>query len=468
MSTTCWREVRYCTSGLLERRRQVVHLSSDARAAETSSLDQRDLAPVLSRRDKIRRVMRRAGIPDAVAAPARGRWPRRCGRACRRPCGRSPTRSPRRRRPSPPSSDAKFKRDVRTAVQVALERFLDLVGTDEPALPPPVREVFVALGAAEAREDRGPEALLAALRTASRLMLRTASRGPGRGAAGRRRARSSTCPTRSRAYVDELAAASTDGFALQVREQAGDPDRCRADATGSRACWRPPCWRRRGPRGARARVTSSTRTRSLPSRGRSRPTMAAAPGAEVRRAGRTMATARRSPSQSQHGTRAGARDVDPDCSAAERRVAAPAHRRPGRPDRGRRSAVAGGRSRAARAVQRARAAPPDELARRPRLSARYDGRTLPLRSTKAESQRLPFFLAGGAERGRWTTGLGDLVDALDGLGLLGLGVLAAAAAAVGRLQAQDAAGLGQAPGCRPWPGAGVGVDVVRVASLASL
>ena len=45
---------------------------------------------------------------------------------------------------------------------VALERFLDLVGTDEPALPPRSREVFVGLGAAEAREDRGPEALLAA------------------------------------------------------------------------------------------------------------------------------------------------------------------------------------------------------------------------------------------------------------------------------------------------------------------
>src|SRR3712207_2341628 len=72
-------------------------------------------------------------------------------------------------------SDSKFARDVRTAVEVALERFLDLVGTDEPALAPRFREVFVALGAAEAREDRGPEVLLAALRTASRLMLRLAS-----------------------------------------------------------------------------------------------------------------------------------------------------------------------------------------------------------------------------------------------------------------------------------------------------
>lgn len=122
--------------------------------------------------------------------------------------------------------DSKFQRDVRTAVQVALERFVDLVGTDQPALPPPIREVFVALGAAEAREDRGPEALLAALRMASRLMLRMASA-----------ALAQVRPVDTdelidladaiSAYIDELAAASTDGFALQLREQAGEGDRRR-------------------------------------------------------------------------------------------------------------------------------------------------------------------------------------------------------------------------------------------------
>lgn len=120
----------------------------------------------------------------------------------------------------------KFVRDVRTAVQVALERFLDLVGTEDPALPPRFREVFVALGAAEAREDRGPETLLAALRMASRLMLRMASESLAQ-----------VRPVDTQvlidlsdaviAYVDELAAASTDGFALQVREQAGEGDRRR-------------------------------------------------------------------------------------------------------------------------------------------------------------------------------------------------------------------------------------------------
>jgi hypothetical protein len=122
--------------------------------------------------------------------------------------------------------DAKFGRDVRTAVQVAIERFLDLVGTDDAALPPRVREVFVALGAGEAREDRGPEALLAALRMASRLLLRTASESLaelGPVDTGALIDLSDAIAT----YVDELVAASTDGFARQLREQAGEGDRRR-------------------------------------------------------------------------------------------------------------------------------------------------------------------------------------------------------------------------------------------------
>jgi len=122
--------------------------------------------------------------------------------------------------------DPKFQRDVHAAVQVAVERFLELIGTDQPALPPKVRETFVALGAAEAREDRTPDVLLAALRTASRGLLRAASL-----------ALAEARPLTSEelldladavtAYVDELVAASTDGYALQLREQAGETDRRR-------------------------------------------------------------------------------------------------------------------------------------------------------------------------------------------------------------------------------------------------
>jgi hypothetical protein len=122
--------------------------------------------------------------------------------------------------------DAKFKQDVRAAVQVALERFLDLIGTPEAALPPRFREVFVALGAAEAREDRGPEALLAALRMAARLLLRAASEALVATGTTHTEALINLSDAIN-AYVDELAAATTDGFALQLREQAGEGDRRR-------------------------------------------------------------------------------------------------------------------------------------------------------------------------------------------------------------------------------------------------
>ncbi|MEV0900548.1 helix-turn-helix domain-containing protein [Actinoplanes sp. NPDC049802] len=120
----------------------------------------------------------------------------------------------------------KFERDVRTAVQVALDRFLDLAGTREPALSPPIREVFVALGAAEARENRGPETLLASLRVASRLLLRTATQ-----ALGELRpvsvAEVIDLSDATSAFIDELATACTDGLARQLREQAGEGDRRR-------------------------------------------------------------------------------------------------------------------------------------------------------------------------------------------------------------------------------------------------
>jgi hypothetical protein len=111
-------------------------------------------------------------------------------------------------------------------VNVALERFLDLVGTDEPALPPPVRETFVALGAAEARDDRSPQALLTALRIASRLLLRAASEALAR-VRHVDTAELLDLSDAINAFIDELAAASTDGYALQLREQAGEGDRRR-------------------------------------------------------------------------------------------------------------------------------------------------------------------------------------------------------------------------------------------------
>lgn len=128
------------------------------------------------------------------------------------------------------SHDAKLARDVHRGVAVALARFADLVGTDEPALPPGVRETFVDLGAAEAREDRPSETLLAALRSSGRVLLREAADALAQ-ALPRGQA-----PTTSdlldlsdavTAFVDALVAASTEGFTLQLRELAGERDRRR-------------------------------------------------------------------------------------------------------------------------------------------------------------------------------------------------------------------------------------------------
>jgi DNA-binding PucR family transcriptional regulator len=120
----------------------------------------------------------------------------------------------------------KFERDLHRAVRSAVERFLDLAGTDQPALPASVRETFVGLGAAEARDERSPDVLLAALRTSSRSLLRTSAD-----------ALASVRPVEPTelldladavtAYVDALVAATTDGYARQVREQAGETDRRR-------------------------------------------------------------------------------------------------------------------------------------------------------------------------------------------------------------------------------------------------
>ncbi len=122
--------------------------------------------------------------------------------------------------------DPKTARDIHDGVAAAVGRFVDLVGTTQPALPAGVRETFVDLGAAEAREDRAPEMLLSALRTAARMLLRETSDalatvGPFAAEDVIDLADAVT------AYVDELVAACTDGYTLQLREQAGERNRRR-------------------------------------------------------------------------------------------------------------------------------------------------------------------------------------------------------------------------------------------------
>jgi hypothetical protein len=126
---------------------------------------------------------------------------------------------------------AKFSRDLDAAVRAGLERFVDLVATDEEALTPVVRELFTGLGAAEARDGRGPEILLSALRISSRLMLRAAADA----VAGSRPVQVAEVVDLSDAitgFIDELASACTDGYARQVREDAGESDRRRRHLAG--------------------------------------------------------------------------------------------------------------------------------------------------------------------------------------------------------------------------------------------
>ena len=126
---------------------------------------------------------------------------------------------------------AKFSRDLHAAVRAGLERFVDLVATGDEALTPVVRELFTGLGAAEARDGRVPEILLSALRIASRLLLRAAvdvvarSRPVGV-------AEVVDLSDAVTGFIDELASACTDGYARQVREDAGESDRRRRHLAG--------------------------------------------------------------------------------------------------------------------------------------------------------------------------------------------------------------------------------------------
>lgn len=126
---------------------------------------------------------------------------------------------------------AKFSRDLDAAVRAGLERFAELVATGEQALTPAVRELFTGLGAAEARDGRGPEILLSALRISSRLLLRAAVDAVARSrpVGVREVVDLSDAIT---GFTDELASACTDGYARQVREDAGESDRRRRHLAG--------------------------------------------------------------------------------------------------------------------------------------------------------------------------------------------------------------------------------------------
>ena len=115
-----------------------------------------------------------------------------------------------------------FGRGLRRGVEQGIGGFIDLVEsrTDEV----PGLEVAGRLGAGEAREGRPLEALLSAYRVGARVAWRRAA------AAAADHAGTETLSLLAEAifaYIDELSAASADGFSAELAATAGEADRRR-------------------------------------------------------------------------------------------------------------------------------------------------------------------------------------------------------------------------------------------------
>jgi hypothetical protein len=125
--------------------------------------------------------------------------------------------------------EGRFGANLRLGVEVALTRFLDLPGTTAPALAAD-RAVYVRLGAGELVEGRTLTALLTAYRIGARVAYRhftSLARHAGVSA-------EQLLPLGEAifAYVDELSAASADGYATEQSARAGERDRMRRELAG--------------------------------------------------------------------------------------------------------------------------------------------------------------------------------------------------------------------------------------------
>lgn len=123
--------------------------------------------------------------------------------------------------------EGRFGQGVRQGVTVALHRFLDLPGTRLPALSEDGKWVYENLGRGEVRSGRSLESLLAAYRYGARVTLRAISRTVDV---------SQLAPDvilalgeSLFAYIDEISAASAQGYALEQSERAGEHQRRRGE-----------------------------------------------------------------------------------------------------------------------------------------------------------------------------------------------------------------------------------------------
>lgn len=115
---------------------------------------------------------------------------------------------------------------VRSGVEIALGRlFIDLPGRDEPALKPETRSVYRQIGVGEARTGRSLEALLSAYRLGARVTFRAVSAIADRGGLEPRL----MLPLGEAifVYIDEISAASIEGFTEEQSRQVGERDRRR-------------------------------------------------------------------------------------------------------------------------------------------------------------------------------------------------------------------------------------------------
>src|SRR5512144_1564886 len=125
--------------------------------------------------------------------------------------------------------EGSFGQDVRTGVEVALTRFLAPADT-EPALTGSDRQFYVALGRNELRQGRSLGALLTAYRVGARVAFRrvaTLAREAGLEADALIPLAEATF-----SYIEELSAASIEGYAAEQASRAGELDRRRHELLG--------------------------------------------------------------------------------------------------------------------------------------------------------------------------------------------------------------------------------------------
>ncbi len=123
--------------------------------------------------------------------------------------------------------EGRFGQGVRQGVTIALHRFLDLPGTRLPALSEDGKWVYENLGRGEVRSGRSLESLLSAYRYGARVTLRAIAQTVDV---------SQQAPDVLLALgeslfadIDELSAASAQGYALEQSERAGEHHRRRGD-----------------------------------------------------------------------------------------------------------------------------------------------------------------------------------------------------------------------------------------------